>query len=134
MFIYTQETLGNSTKNNLFKVSCALKQVFCPSLSHLFRSNAELVFENTVERSKEELFPCGLLLPSIRTKFWGCLLPFESFRFQDATTTIDWKNCTFKEYLSLSFKVVLVWGGLKMQPADRNDDILARAAAVGSDE
>lgn len=109
-----------------------MKQVFCPSLNNLSRSNAELVFENTVGRSKGELFPCGLLLPSIKTKFWGCLLPFESFRFQDVTRTIDWKSCMFKEYLSL--KIVLVWGDLKTQFADRNNDILVGVASVASDE
>lgn len=73
-FVYSQWIQVSSIKNNLFKASCAMKQVFCPSLSHLFRSNAELVFEDTVGRSKGQLFPCGLLLPS-KIKFWGCPLP-----------------------------------------------------------
>lgn len=37
-----------------------------------------------------------------------------------------------KEYLSLN--VVIVWGGLKMQAADRNNDILVGVASVASNE
>lgn len=66
----------------------------------------------------------------------GLCAAIESFRFQDATRTIDWQSRTFKEYLSLSFKVVLVCGGLKMQLAfsRRNNDIVVGVVSVASDE
>lgn len=38
----------------------------------------------------------------------------------------------FKEYPSLN--VVLVWGGLQRQTADRNNDILVGVASVASNE
>lgn len=55
LFIYPRDTV-NSIKKNPFYVNCAMKQFFCPSLSHLLRSNEELLFENTVGSSKLSLF------------------------------------------------------------------------------
>lgn len=72
---------------------------------------------------------CALFLPSIKTKVWGCLLPFESFGFQDAIMTIEWQSRTFKQYLFLfQSSNGLEW--FKMEPADINNDTLVGAACV----
>lgn len=54
---------------------------------------------------------------------------FESFRFQDAIRTTDWKSCTFKEYLFV-FRSSISLERFKMEPADINNDILVGVACV----
>lgn len=71
---------------------------------------------------------CGLFLPSIKRKVQGCLLPFESFRFQDAIRTIDLKSCASRNVF-FCFKVVMVWNGLKCNLQTKND-ILVGVACV----